>query len=136
MNKGLHIDDTYEEIPDRCVKITEDIAGNPEIHIEMTAEDLQRLPAYITSSYDGRTDVRELVIPAPWVELIRKKLSPTIYGYEQKNIEMARMLLAEGITPFDFKQHCHDFEWVASILMKDFEKQIDNATQSFFGGGK
>lgn len=132
MNKGLYIDATYEEIPDRCVRITEDIADKPEIRIEMTAEDLQRLPAYITSEYDEVTDTRGIVIPAPWVELIRKKLPPTIYGYEQKNIEMARMLLAEGITPFELKQHCHDFQWVASILGKDFEKQIDNAMQKFF----
>jgi len=127
MNKGLHIDGTYKEIPDRCVQIVDNVAEEPEIHIKMTAEDLQRLPAYISSEYDELTDIRGLVIPAPWVKLIRRKLPPTIYGYEKKDIEMARMLLAEGITPFELKQHYHDFNWVADILRKDLEKQMQKA---------
>jgi len=57
-----------------------------------------------------------------------KNAEPTkIYGFEMRHVEMAKMLLNEGITPHELKEHMHDFEWVADIIRKDFEKQISAA---------
>lgn len=64
----------YDEIPEQCVKIVDDLDNRVEIQIEVTGEDMRRLPSYITSTYDEETDTRGIIIPSEWTELIKKKL--------------------------------------------------------------
>ena len=94
-----------KEVPERCVKIIYDIAGNDEIRIEMTGEDMKILPSHIKSTYDEETDTRAIIIPSEWAELIKKKLSFTAYGFEKEQLEFARALMEAGITPFDLKMY-------------------------------
>lgn len=54
---------------------------------------------------------------------------PTAWGYTKRHLDMALMLLKEGITPHELKEHCHDFEWVAKILKDDLDKQIEKAVK-------
>lgn len=124
----------YKEVPERCVKFIDDLAGKAEIRIEMTGEDMRRLPSYITSTYNEETDTRGIIIPSEWTELIMEKLPFTVYGFEHKDIEFARSLIEAGITPFELKEHYHDFEWVNGILRKGYEKQIQNAFDNCVGG--
>ena len=53
-----------------------------------------------------------------------------VYGFEARYLDFARMLMAEGITPHDLKEHYHDFEWVANIL----NEQIDIILRRAIGG--
>ena len=50
----------------------------------------------------------------------------TAMGYELRYLDFARMLMAEGITPHDLKEHFHEFEWVARIVRESFDRQIKN----------
>ena len=95
----------HKEVPERCVKIVYDLAGNDEIRIEMTGEDMRRLPSYIAITYDEETDTREIIIPSEWAELIKKKLPYTAYGFEKDQLEFARDLMESGITPYELKIH-------------------------------
>ena len=95
----------YNEVPERCVKIIDNLASKAEIRIKMTGEDMRRLPSHITITYDGETDTREIIIPSEWAELIKKKLSYTAYGFEKDQLEFARDLMEAGITPFDLKMY-------------------------------
>jgi hypothetical protein len=54
----------------------------------------------------------------------------TVYGFEARYLDFARMLMAEGITPHELKEHYHDFEWVANII----QKQIDIIIKQAIGG--
>ena len=93
----------YNEVPERCVKIIDNLAGKAEIRIEITGEDMKILPSRIKSTYDEETDTREIIIPSEWAELIKKKLAYTAYGFEKEQLEFARDLMESGITPFDLK---------------------------------
>lgn len=42
----------------------------------------------------------------------------TVYGFEVRYLDFARMLMEEGITPHELKEHYHDFEWVTNILQE------------------
>lgn len=95
----------YNEVPERCVRITNDIAGNAEIRIEMTGEDMKMLPSHIKSTYDEETDTRAIIIPSEWAELIKKKLAYTAYGFEKDQLEYARELREAGITPNELKMY-------------------------------
>lgn len=95
----------YNEVPERCVKIIDNLAGKAEIRIKMTGEDMRRLPSHITITYDEETDTRGIIIPLEWAELIKKKLSYTAYGFEKDQLEFARDLMEAGITPFDLKMY-------------------------------
>lgn len=94
-----------EKVPERCVKIIHDLAGNDEIRIEMTGEDVKILPSYIKSTYDEETDTRGIIIPSEWVELIKKKLINTAYGFEKEQLEFARDLMESGISPPELKMY-------------------------------
>lgn len=48
----------------------------------------------------------------------------TVYGFEVRYLDFARMLMKEGITPHELKEHYHDFQWVTNVLMKDRERQM------------
>ena len=54
----------------------------------------------------------------------------TVYGFEARYLDFARMLMKEGITPHELKEHYHDFEWVANIL----NEQISIILQRTIGG--
>lgn len=54
----------------------------------------------------------------------------TVYGFEARYLDFARMLMVEGITPHELKEHYHDFEWVAGIL----NKQIDDTIKKTLEG--
>lgn len=95
----------YNEVPERCVKIIDNLAGKAEIRIKMTGEDMRRLPSHITITYDEETDTRGIVIPSEWTELIKKKLPYTAYGFEKDQLEFARELMEAGITPFGLKMY-------------------------------
>lgn len=120
----------YDEVPERCVKIIDDLAGKAEIRIEMTGEDIRRLPSYITSTYNEETDTRGIIIPSEWTELIKKKLPFTLYGFEKEHIEFARKLMEAGVTPFELKRHYQDFGWVAKILKEDLDAQKETAIKT------
>ena len=45
----------------------------------------------------------------------------TVYGYEARYLDFARMLMREGITPHELKEHYHDFEWVANLLRREYD---------------
>lgn len=94
-----------KEVPERCVKTIYDIAGNDEIHIEITGEDMKILPSHIRSTYDEETDTRGIIIPSEWVELIKKKLAYTAYGFEKEQLEFAKDLMESGITPHELKMY-------------------------------
>lgn len=53
--------------------------------------------------------------------------SDTAYGYEMRYLDFARMLMAEGITPHDLKEHYHDFEWIQGLLHKEYQKIIERS---------
>lgn len=55
--------------------------------------------------------------------------SDTSYGYEMRYLDFARMLMAEGITPHDLKEHYHDFEWVAEKVRESVDRQIKDALE-------
>lgn len=63
-------------------------------------------------------------------------VEPTVYGFELKHVEMARMLLEEGITPHELKERMRDFEWIADIIRKDLEKQMQSTVSSIMKGVK
>ena len=117
----------YKKVPERCVKIIDDLADKAEIRIEMTGEDMRRLPSYITNTYDEETGTRGIIIPSEWTELIKKKLPFTVYGFEKEHLEFARKLMEAGITPFELKRHYQDFGWIARILKEDLDAQIEAA---------
>ena len=50
--------------------------------------------------------------------------SPTIYGYDQDDIKLARKLMECGITPHELKEHLHDFEWVVKKVREDVDRVI------------
>lgn len=50
--------------------------------------------------------------------------SDTAYGFELRYLDFARMLMADGITPHDLKEHYHDFEWVAKKVWESVDRQI------------
>lgn len=54
----------------------------------------------------------------------------TVFGFEARYLGFARMLMAEGITPHELKEHYHDFEWVANIL----NEQINIILRRTIGG--
>ena len=54
----------------------------------------------------------------------------TVYGYEARYLDFARMLMSEDITPHDLKEHYHDFEWVANLL----SEQMDIVLRRAIGG--
>ena len=56
----------------------------------------------------------------------------TVYGYEARYLDFARMLMAEGITPHELKEHYHDFEWVSDIL----REQVDIILRRCITGGE
>lgn len=56
----------------------------------------------------------------------------TVYGFETRYLDFARMLMEEGITPHELKEHYHDFEWVANIL----NEQMNIILQRCIGGKK
>lgn len=95
----------YNEVPERCVKIIDNLAGKAEIRIKMTGEDMIRLPSHIISTYDEETGTIVIIIPSEWAELIKKKLNYTAYGFEKDQLEFARDLMEAGITPFDLKMY-------------------------------
>ena len=95
----------YNEVPERCVKIIDNLAGKAEIRIKLTGDDMRRLPSHITITYDEETDTRGIIIPSEWTELIKKKLPYTAYGFEKDQLEFARDLMEAGITPFDLKMY-------------------------------
>lgn len=123
----------YKEVPGRCVKIIDDLAGKAEICIEVTGEDVRRLPSYITSTYNEETDIIEITIPSEWTALIKKKLPFTVYGFEKEHLEFARKLMEAGITPFELKRHYQDFRWVAKILKEGIDAQIETAIKKGVG---
>lgn len=55
--------------------------------------------------------------------------SPTIWGYDQDDIKLARKLMECGITPHELKEHLHDFEWVVKKVMEDVERVIQAPIQ-------
>lgn len=48
----------------------------------------------------------------------------TVYGFEARYLDFARMLMAEGITPHELKEHYHDFEWVVKKVREDVDRII------------
>ena len=121
------------KVPERCVKIIDDLAGKAEIRIEITGEDMGRLPSYITLTYNEETGTRGIIIPSEWTELIKKKLPFTAYGFEKEHLEYARKLMEAGITQLELKRHYQDFGWVAKILKEDLDAQIEAAIKKGIG---
>lgn len=60
----------------------------------------------------------------------------TIYGFEVRYLDFARMLMKEGITPHELKEHYHDFEWISNILHKQYDailqEQFDKIREDFY----
>jgi hypothetical protein len=48
--------------------------------------------------------------------------TPTIWGYDQDDIKLARKLIECGITPRELKEHLHDFEWVVKKVLEDVDR--------------
>lgn len=48
--------------------------------------------------------------------------APTIWGYDQDDIKLARELMECGITPRELKEHLHDFEWVVKKVREDVDR--------------
>lgn len=48
--------------------------------------------------------------------------SPTIWGYDQDDIKLARKLMECGITPRELKEHLHDFKWVVKKVYEDVDR--------------
>lgn len=48
--------------------------------------------------------------------------SPTIWGYDQDDIKLARKLMECGITPQELKEHLHDFKWVVEKVYEDVDR--------------
>lgn len=53
----------------------------------------------------------------------------TAYGFELRYLDFARMLMKEGITPHELKEHYHDFQWCVEIVKKDFDKAFEKAAR-------
>lgn len=60
--------------------------------------------------------------------------SPTIWGYDQDDIKLARKLMEYGITPRELKEHLHDFAWVTNVVVKENQRLLDNAIKSSLEG--
>lgn len=114
----------YDKIPERCVKLCDDLEGKPMICIKIRDEDVLRLPSRITTTYDEIAGSREIMFSSDWTELIAKKLPLKMYGFEKQNVEFARKLMECGITPQELKEHLHDFEWVAKKVYEDIDRAI------------
>ena len=59
----------------------------------------------------------------------------TACGFTRHDIEMARELQKAGITPYQMREHLHDFEWVADIVKRENDRMLkrvfDDATRRF-----
>lgn len=68
--------------------------------------------------------------------------TPTIWGYDQDDIKLARELMKCGITPRELKEHLHDFEWVVKRVREDVDCIIQTSIKeivecwSFFNDKK
>ena len=56
--------------------------------------------------------------------------SPTIWGYDQDDIKLARKLMECGITPQELKEHLHDFEWVVKKVREDVGRILQEPISS------
>lgn len=52
---------------------------------------------------------------------------PTIWGYDQDDIKLARKLMECGITPQELKEHLHDFEWVVKKVREDVDRILQES---------
>lgn len=73
------------------------------------------------------------------VEAFNKSKVYTIYGYDVEDIKMTRLLMKTGITPYDLREHIHDFEYILNIVRKEFDNELNRVvklTLEKFGGKK
>ena len=52
---------------------------------------------------------------------------PTAWGFTKHDLEMARELMRAGITPYQLREHLHDFEYVAGIVKRENDKILQRA---------
>lgn len=52
---------------------------------------------------------------------------PTAWGFTRNDIEVAIELQKAGITPYQLREHLHDFEWVANIVKRENDKMLERA---------
>lgn len=55
--------------------------------------------------------------------------TPTIWGYDQDDIKLARKLMECGITPQELKAHIRDWQWVVNKLIEDNKRTLEHAWQ-------
>lgn len=63
----------YKKIPDRYIKITEELGGE-QMEIVVSGEDSYRMFEHIILKRDELNDIRILIIPPMWTKAIKKRL--------------------------------------------------------------